>query len=327
MMTRTIAVDSGKYETKVSVMTSPGNIKHASFKTQLDENVEKADNVTGKTYAVEFEGKEYILGEQARSQSFDRSKQNILHKIATYTAIALEMKAGGTNGDFINLAIGCPLSIYINKEARKKYRDYIAPIGRKINITIDDQEYNFVILKAMVYPESSGVVYLNKDRYENHVIGVIDIGGLNANCCVYDNLVPKAGPDVMFTLEMGGNILTSNIMTRLESDFNTQINESIYEEVMREGYLLKNPEESAVRISELKKEHVKKIFAECQRHKWSLENMRIVFTGGTSKILRKEIEEIFPTAITEHLDDDASFKNADGFLKQLLVSTGQAVYV
>ncbi len=327
MFTRTISVDSGKYETKASMMLSPGTIKHLSFKTQISESTERFSNDTSKTYGVKFEDKYYLIGESARTQSFERSKQNILHKISTYTAIALMMKESGSNGDSINLAIGCPLSIYINRDARKYYKDYIAPSGRKISITVNDEPFTFTILKSIVYPESSGVIYLNKERYENDLVGVVDIGGLNANCCIYDNLVPKAGPDSMFTLEMGGNILTSNIMTKLESEFETEIGTILYEKVMKDGFIKKCPEESSRRISELKRAHVIDILTECKRHKWSIDNMDIVFTGGTSKLLKNEIQEIFPTAILDHLDEDASFKNADGFLKQLLIVCGQSVYL
>ena len=277
MFIRTMSVDSGKYETKAAMMASPGTIKHLSFKTQMSESAEKYCNDTSKSYSIEFEGSQYLLGEQARIQSFDRSKHSILHKISTYTAVALMMKECGSNGDSINIAIGCPLSIYINKSARKYYKDYIAPSGRKISIKVNDENHNFTILKSVVYPESSGVIYLNKDRYENDLVGVIDIGGLNANCCIYDNLVPKAGTDAMFTLEMGGNILTSNIMTKLESEFETEIGIILYEKVMRDGFIKKNPEASTKRIAELKKSHVIDVLTECKRHKWSTDNMDIVF--------------------------------------------------
>ncbi len=327
MFTRTISVDSGKYQTKAAMMTSPGVIKHISFKTQMSECTERILNDNNNTYGIVYDNNQYLLGDQARIQSFDRSKQSILHKISTYTAIASMMKEAGSNGDYINLAIGCPLSICINKNARKYYKDYIAPTGKKVSIRVNDDDYFFTIIKSVVYPESSGVIYLNKERYKNDLVGVIDIGGLNANCCIYDNLVPKAGSDAMFTLEMGGNILASNIMTKLESEFETEIGTILYEKVMRDGYIKKSPKESAERITRLKKEHVIDILTECKRHKWSTDNMDIVFTGGTAKLLKDEIKEVFPTAILDHLDDEAAFKNADGFLRQMLIMCGQTVYL
>ncbi len=327
MLTHTISVDSGKYATKASMMASPGAITHISFKTQMSESIERFSNDDSNSFSIEYKGKQYLLGEQARFQSFERSKQNILHKLSTYTATALMIQESGSNADYVNIAIGCPLSTYINKDARKFYRNYIAPSGKKVDITVNDDEYCFTILKSIVYPESSGVIYLNKDKYENDLVGVIDIGGLNANCCIYDNLVPKIGPDSMFTLEMGGNILTSNIMTKLESEFETEIGSILYEKVMRDGFIKKAPEASSTRIAELKKQHVIDIFTECKRHKWSIDNMDIIFTGGTAKLLRNEIAEVFPTAILDYLDEDASFKNADGFLKQFLVVCGQSVYL
>ena len=41
-----------------------------------------------------------------------------------------------------------------------------------------------------VLPESSGVIYLEQELCEKAAVGVIDIGGLNVNCCVYNKTVP-----------------------------------------------------------------------------------------------------------------------------------------
>ena len=326
-MTRTIAIDSGKFATKVSMAAGIGTIDHLSFKTQMTEGVEKVDVGGDGTFSVEFEGKKYLVGDQARGQSFDRSKQNDLHRISTYVGVAMMMKKAGGFNDNVKLAIGCPLSIYINQDARQRYKDFIAPAGKRVVIKVDGIEYTFTIVASYVFPESSGVIYLNSSKYRDGIVGVIDIGGLNANCCIYDKLVPKYGADSMFTLEMGGNILTSNIMTSLESEFNTSIPELFYDQVMRDGCIKIDKEASARRIEELKVEHVRAIMTECKRHKWATDLMDVVFTGGTSFLLKDEIQKVFPTAIIDHLDSEACFKNADGFLQQLLVKTGQAIYI
>lgn len=319
-ITVNLAVDSGKYSTKVSKLDPNGNIQHFNMRTKMDQGIEKMSlSNQDKTYQVDYEGVRYLLGEQATTISNDTQKAELIHKVATYTAIALQVG----HGDHVNLAIGCPLSTYINRDARIRYKDFIAKNGSQINIKIDGKAKMFIIDRVFVYPEASGVMYLNLSKYQNSTVGVIDIGGLNANCCIYKNLIPQ--PDSMFTLKAGGNILTKDIMGALESACleGDQIPEVMYDQIMRDGQLI-SYEDSAHVVEEQKKLHVNKIRKECEGHKWGVKLMPIVFTGGTSSFMVDEIKAVFPTADLSNLDDNVAYKNADGFLYQMLDVMGVA---
>ena len=63
-----------------------------------------------------------------------------------------------------------------------------------------------------------------------------------------------------------------------------------------------------------KREHVRKIIRQLQENRWNLRTMELVFVGGASELLRKEITERFPAA---KLYEDAALLNVRGFLKAL----------
>ena len=317
MVIRTLAIDSGKYATKAVISRGNGELERLKFRTKIS-NAEKLIEDNGQSFTVRFEGHTYLLGKQATNWDVTTSKKTEIHKIATYTAIALLVG----NGDGVNVGIGCPLSTYLNKEARIAYKDYILPRGKQITISVDGKTTTFVIRQSYVFPESSGVIYLHDDKYMSEMVGVIDIGGMNANCCKYTDLAPTADVDSMFTLNAGSNILLPRIKEKLQVECDTELDDGLMEKVMAKGELHSDPEKSKRIISEMKKEHIESILNECKKHKWSVKDMQVVFTGGTAIYLKDEIERTFPYIDVDNLVDGGDFANAEGFLKQTLARCG-----
>ena len=318
-MLRNVAIDSGKYATKISI-AKDGHIKHGKFRTNMDTDVEKSCFDPG-TYGVEFEGRKYLLGNQARSQDFSDSKKTEIHRIATYTALASD-HVGLGNGDHVNVAIGCPLQMYANKDIRIAYKNYIAPNNTDIDIVVNGKRKHFHINRSFVYPESSGVIFLNSEKYMDSVVGVVDIGGLNANCCIYENLIPKAGSDV-FTCDLGGNILSRDTAMLVEQTGTGHLGDYLIDRMMIDNGLKKGTHEPSARIvKESKLKHVQKIYNECIKHGWNVDFTEIVFTGGAANWLKDEIRQVFPYYDIDNLDAEADFKNVDGFLMQMLGSLG-----
>lgn len=310
MTIQTLAVDSGKYATKACIERNQGSISTMKFLTRMDEGKENLGDLD--SYSVLFEGKKYLVGRQATSWDPSRSKKSDIHRVSTYTAIGNLV----ANGDHVNIGIGCPLSIYMNPKSRKAYKEFIVPHGKQVSITINRKPTSFTIKRSFVFPESSGAVYLNSEEYGNDTIGVIDIGGLNANCCIYENMIPKADVNSMFTLDEGGHILTNRIKAELESGCDIQLNDILMNKILRDGFIHSNPEKSSSIISKCKEEHVLRILNECKKNGWPIENMKIVFIGGTSSLLSKEIEKIFPWTDLSISDSYGDYVNAQGFLKE-----------
>ena len=92
------------------------------------------------------------------------------------------------------------------------------------------------------------------------------------------------------------------------------------EEILAGGFLRDNMspagefERSRELIWTYKREHVENIICQLQENGWKLWTMELVFVGGASELLRKEITVRFPTA---KLYEDAALLNVWGLLKAL----------
>ncbi len=92
------------------------------------------------------------------------------------------------------------------------------------------------------------------------------------------------------------------------------------EEILGDGFLRDNMSPagefggSRELIRTYKREHIEKIIRQLQENGWNLRIMELVFVGGASELLRKEITECFPA---EKLYEDAVLLNMRGFPKAL----------
>lgn len=315
MMVRNISIDAGKYATKVAIKRAEG-IQRLSFRTKVDETSANNNVFLSKdNYKVSYNGKNYLVGDAAETVSFSTSKAENIHKVAAYTAIAYLVD----NGDVVNIAVGCPMSVYLNAAACKDFKDFIFPEGETITITVNETTKSFVIGKVVVLPESSGVIFLDIVKFTGKTVAVIDIGGLNANCAVFKNLSPVLS--AVFTTNLGSNVMMEELEKKLNAEFSVQIPKYLMDQIIKDGYIKKDPEASAKLIHDYKLEHVRKIMNECRAKGWDFDTMNIIFVGGTSLGLKKEILEVFPYVDETNLTENATFTNAEGFLKFLL---GQA---
>lgn len=315
MVVRYLAVDCGKHSTKVCIKRAEGNIQKISFRTKVDESNANNNLFLGKdSFKVSFNGKNYTVGDAAETMSFSTSKAEEIHKIAAYTAIATLVD----NGDVVNIAVGCPMSVYLNANSVKAFKDFIFPEGQTITITVNNVTKSFVIGKVLVLPESSGILFTDMARFANKTVGVIDIGGLNANCTVFKNLSPVIS--AVFTTNLGSNIMAEDLEKKLNMEFGTSIKAWQMDQILTDGFIKKAPEESSKLIHDYKREHVRKILTECKAKGWDFDTLDVVFVGGTSLQLKDEIIEIFPYISEKDLVENAAFANAEGFLKFL---TGQ----
>ena len=73
-------------------------------------------------------------------------------------------------------------------------------------------------------------------------------------------------------------------------------------------------------IDEYLLEHVRTIKRKCDTRHWPLEFMDIVCVGGTSKLLKREIEEVF--GVNTFIPEDPEYSNVRGFLKKLCADDG-----
>lgn len=202
---RFIAVDTGKFATKAVTLRGEGSERFITFRTKSEETMRT--EAQGKSYIVEYKGKRYLVGEQAEVSSAKLTKAEDIHRISTYTAI--HQLANGD--DTVVVAIGCPLSVFENPESKEDYKKYMFP-DRQIEIKVNETTKKLTILSVIVFPESSGIIYLDR-KYESMSAGIIDIGGLNVNACVYNKTMPIIS--TLFTENLGSNVLAQNLKMHL----------------------------------------------------------------------------------------------------------------
>ena len=305
-----IAVDTGKFATKAVTLRGDGSERFITFRTKSEETLRT--EAQGKSYIVEYKGKRYLVGEQAEVSSAKLTKAEDIHRISTYTAI--HQLANGD--DTVVVAIGCPLSVFENPESKEAYKKYMFP-DRQIEIKVNETTKKLTILSVIVFPESSGIIYLDR-KYESMSAGIIDIGGLNVNACVYNKTMPIIS--TLFTENLGSNVLAQNLKNALATKYGEDIPQWMMEDILREGYVVDNMEFSGIRegskefIADFKKKHIESIIKKCEANGWNLRLTRLVFTGGTSELLRNEILQVIPGAI---ICEEPEKVNVRGFLKAI----------
>ena len=85
MAKKFLAIDPGKHSTKAKVLKPDKQEKFLTFRTKMEETNREFSQ--GDSFITCYEGKRYLIGEQAEVGSSKTSKAELIHKIATYTAI------------------------------------------------------------------------------------------------------------------------------------------------------------------------------------------------------------------------------------------------
>lgn len=311
MAMKYMSVDCGKADTKVCLKNEDGSVTKKLVPTTLAETSGMEDlqreTETGIMEAV-FEGKAYVIGAPANDMIRDNSKKNIVHKVLTLSMIAEAVPDGG----YVRAAIGCPLQCYASKADRKEYLDYILPAGRA-EIELNGRKRRFIIDRRAVFAEAYGPLLLYPERFMNRTVGVVDIGGFNVNACYFLN--GRLISDANITNQMGKYKLMSSLvqpLNRLSPTADFHIYE--IEEALRLGFVINAEERSRKIIEDEKRKHLDGIIESCRKAGWNMDFCDLIFCGGTSPLLQKQIKERFPKAF---IPEESNFINAMGYLKML----------
>lgn len=299
-----IAVDSGKYATKA--YTKDGDkVNKIMFRTKMDVTDEEYSSLA-ETFVITVgdNPQHYLLGNGAENVDYDKSKAKDIHRFAIYTAIARLAE----NGDTVSLTVGCPLSVFNNVQERKSYEEFIYN-GGSIKMTLNGNPFEFTIDKVNVCPESSGIIWNHMEEYTKKIVGIIDIGGLNTNACVYEHLAPVKS--TAFTNNLGANILRNELKLALNQKFiDCNLQDWQMEDIIENGFIKSNPQESRAFITAFLSNHIQTVLNDCKRKGWDLNNIDIIFVGGGSKLLKREILALLPAG---EISKNAEWDNVEGF--------------
>lgn len=304
-----ITVDPGKFATKAVTGKTKENSKKVTFRTKTFKLKDGVDlDVHGRSYKVKFKNETYIIGDQGEEVNYSVNKATINHKLATYTAITQLLG----NGQNIQLVLGCPTSIYKNKEFKDNYKNYVLD-NKIIDINVNGKDYTFEIENILVLPEGYGVVFLEPELFKNNRVAVVDLGGLNMNFAIYDNMIPEIS--TMFTVNLGSNDLETTLINDLNIRYGTSLTTSDIQHIIKQGGVKikgKIDNESVRIIDTTLDQYMIKQIQEAKRNNINLELMDTVFVGGTSLFLTDKIKEYLPHAI---IPENPQWANVMGFHK------------
>ncbi len=331
MAKRYIAIDSGKFATKVAeYIPSQKAVKKFSIRTKVNDGDFRDDAIESATVIIEYNGHVYKVGNGARGTgaALDTNKATDVHKLCTLTALAT--LASSKEVDEINVAIGLPAKDWADVSKRVEFKDYILPEGEiRMSIKKDNNspvtEKTFVIKNRFVFPESIGALFMDEvidDITPTTITGVLDIGNLNLNATLWQGT--ELLQDKSLTDELGGAILIQELAQEISTNI-TSCDDFIAANILKSeaedrhlpddmGLSAEQVEESRTLIQRVLKSHAERIKRDCRARGWSLDLTKIVAIGGTSADIGKELQETFSN-IT--ILKDSSYCNALGYLRMM----------
>lgn len=335
-MKRYVAIDSGKFATKVAEYI-PGETEEQSFvkvfsiRTKASEGDFRDDAIEANTVVVNIDGETYKIGNGARGEGaeLDTNKKSDVHRLCTLTALAYLASDNSEDPDEFCVAIGLPAKDWSVVSKRIDYKDYILPEG-EVNISIKKRstspvkEKKFKIAQRYVFPESIGALFMDETINSvtpTTITGVIDLGNLNLNATLWQGVEPVL--DKSATAELGGAILIQELSQELSANIAT-CDELITANILKSedrclpasANLTENQiEESRKLIKRVLLQHAEKVKRVCRARNWSLDVTNIIAIGGTSKDLEEELKQTFGNNIV--VLKDSSYCNALGYLRML----------
>jgi plasmid segregation protein ParM len=316
-----VAIDSGKHTTK-SVSNINGTLHKIQFRTKVMEVENLGVDIMPNNHILEFEGKTYLIGDMVAENrtDYEISKQTIDHLLCTYLAITkLIEKADAQNNGIlsINLAINVPLNIYKNAHLKEEMELFILNQQRAVTLRVNGKAFIFRVQKVVLLPEGTGPIYTRIGDFKTRRSLIVDIGGLNANFCSFNGLVPLV--DSMVISNSGINILRSKIAENMTTKYGISVTDEDVEQILKEGCLyikgIKQDESKKI-IENLIKVHVSELFNYAKSRGISFNNTTVVFCGGGALLLKEEILKQYPQSIIEQ---DSQLSNVMSYYKVLEV--------
>lgn len=196
-----LGIDVGYANTKVYA-----NNGTDIFLSTIGEGI---NEVNKNAIKIEFNSREYTIGEKTGRFSVDLNKINDeTFKLCLYTAIARQMK--GINVADIELVTGLPAEYFKNQ--KQELIDSLE--GKTVNMVLNDDPKRFTIKKVLVFPQSAGLFILNPSNFENNDNIVIDIGGVTVDVSVFSDMtLTKTG-----TYELGMLKLYDKLIQEIKSE-------------------------------------------------------------------------------------------------------------
>lgn len=331
-MQRYIAVDSGKFATKVAeYLIADDTVRKFSIRTKVSDGDMRDDAIEEHTVVVEIDGNVYKIGNGARGAgvALDTDKKTDVHKLCTLTALATV--ASAKDVDVFDVAIGLPAKDWAVVSKRMDFKDYILPEGEmsitiKKDSTSEPVKKTFKIRNRFVFPESIGALFMDETIgfiSPTSITGVLDMGNLNLNATLWQGT--ELVQDKSSTAELGGAILIQELSQEISSNI-TACDELITANILKEPVERRHlPDDmnlssdqvqlSAELIKRVTTDHAQKVKRTVRARNWSLDITRLIAIGGTSQDIENDLKEVFGENIT--VLPNSNYCNVLGYLRMM----------
>lgn len=307
-MEKILAVDPGKFDIKAATREGDA-VKTLSYNSRLYQlKAGEHYEAQGQSKFITYQGKQYIIGEQGTETDMSLAKSTILHKVGVMAILADTV----SGGEELRLVLGCPASVYKNKDSRQAYKNYITDNGL-LNFDTDKKHYEITVASTLVLPETAGVPFIYPQLFKDNMVAVVDLGGLNMNFAIFNNGVVDL--ESMNTVNHGGYNLENAIKTRLSGKYSLAVSQDIIRKIMQRGYLVIDGErskESEEILETIYMDFIREIPNIVKSFNYDISLMDVVFVGGTSQLLGERITKVIPHAV---VGEDLKWANVLGFLK------------
>ncbi|MDP4146783.1 MAG: ParM/StbA family protein [Bacillota bacterium] len=249
-----------------------------------------------KSIQIEFQGKEYTIGENNGIFSVKINKINdIAFKLCLFTAIARNLRNGDEN---VELVTGLPVQYY--KEQKSELKESLE--GVSVNMMINDKPIHFSIIKCVVFPQSAGLFVLKPEKFSGDNI-VIDIGGMTVDVSYFNNMTLQD----YRTYELGMIKLYDKIVQNIKAEYGISYDllhaQNIIDskEVIKDGQIV----DCSDLVNQTLKSHAQLIINRVSAGLDQYDTSKRQFIGGGAYILR----DYLPTEVSQ----DDIYSNARAF--------------
>lgn len=268
---------------RISVDVGYNSTKHLGAKgvDQFLSTVKERKSELENGIIVEYEGKEYIIGDINGYPSSDANKINdSTFRLCLFTAIALNMTTA-TDTD-VRVITGLPMQYFKHQK-----EDLVKSLeGLNVNLKLNGKNKTFTITKVLVFPQSAGMFLTHKELLKDEAL-VIDIGGGTVDVSYFDNGEWKKGA----TYALGVNTLYDNILQSISKHGVSYNNRMKAIDIIKNGYIHTDAGQVNVsqEIIEEFKERVKEIIETVKGGFTEFPRSKKVFIGGGSLLLQDYI--------------------------------------
>lgn len=246
---------------------------------------------------VEFEGKEYTIGENIGTISSDLNKIHSLEfKLCLYTAIARAMTL---DNEVVSLVTGLPVQYYKSQKS-----ELIRELeGKKITLVLNGKPKHFTIDKSLVFPQSAGLFVLKPNKFTGDTL-VVDIGGFTVDSSYFNNMNLQKCK----TYELGMNVLHDSLVQRIKAEHKVSYDILRAEEIIKNQSIIKDGELLPIPqlINEVLSEHAELIINRLSAGMSEYSTSKRIFIGGGSVALK----DFLPA---KNIDEEDIYTNAKAF--------------